>query len=68
MKRRHEVTLSQAKPKSFEQYIDAMAKNGVKVIPSINKADKLQGFRFELNGQNLKGSEVHRSMTGSNIW
>ena len=44
-----------------------MARNGIKVIPSINKANKLQGFRFEYNGQNLKGSEIHRTMTGSNI-
>lgn len=67
IKKRHETTISQMRPKSFEQYINAMASNGVKVIPSINKANKLQGFRFELDGQNLKGSEVHRSMTGSNI-
>lgn len=67
MKKIHEVTLSQIKPKSFQQYMDAMASNGVKVIPSINKANKLQGFRFELNGHNLKGSEVHRSMTGTKI-
>ncbi len=67
VQRRHNLTLKQFKPKSFEQYIDAMARNGVKVIPSINKANKLQGFRFEYNGQNLKGSEIHRTMTGSNI-
>ena len=64
---RHHLTLKQFKPKSFEQYIDAMAKNGINVIPSINKANKLQGFRFEYKGQNLKGSEIHRTMTGSNI-
>lgn len=67
VQRRHNLTLKQFKPKSFEQYIDAMARNGVKVIPSINKANKLQGFRFEYNGQNLKGSEINRTMTGSNI-
>ncbi|WP_339655326.1 relaxase/mobilization nuclease domain-containing protein [uncultured Maribacter sp.] len=67
VQRRHNLTLKQFKPKSFEQYIDAMARNGIKVIPSINKANKLQGFRFEYNGQNLKGSEIHRTMTGSNI-
>lgn len=44
-----------------------METNGVKVIPSINKSGNLQGFRFEFNGYNLKGSEVQRSMTGSNI-
>lgn len=45
----------------------AMETNGVNVIPSINKSGSLQGFRFELDGYNLKGSEVHRSMSGSNI-
>ena len=44
-----------------------MQNNGVKVLPSINKSGNIQGFRFEFNGYNLKGSEVHRSMTGGNI-
>lgn len=67
VQRRHHLALKQFKPKSFAQYIDAMAKNGINVIPSINKANKLQGFRFEYKGQNLKGSEIHRTMTCSNI-
>jgi len=67
IKRRHEFTINQLKSKTFQLYIDGMARNGVKVIPSINKANKLQGFRFEFQGHNLKGSEVHRSMTGGNI-
>jgi len=37
------------------------------VIPSINKSNQLQGFRFEYKGINLKGSEVHRSMTGGKL-
>ena len=44
-----------------------MKQNDVKVIPSINKAGKLQGFRFEYEGHNLKGSEVHRSMAGGRL-
>ena len=44
-----------------------MGEKGIKVIPSINRQQKLQGFRFEYKGQNLKGSEVHRSMTGGRI-
>lgn len=39
----------------------------VKVIPSINKSNKLQGFRFEFQGRNLKASEVHRSISGGRI-
>ena len=67
IKRRHDITMKNFKPRNFEQYIKGMETNGVKVIPSINKANKLQGFRFEFDGYNLKGSEVHRSMSGGNI-
>lgn len=67
MKRRHELTLKQFAPTNFNDYIKYMKTNGVEVIPSINKAGKLQGFRFKFDGHNLKGSEVHRSMTGGNI-
>ncbi|WP_423820204.1 relaxase/mobilization nuclease domain-containing protein [Salinimicrobium sp. TIG7-5_MAKvit] len=67
IKRRHDITMKNFKPRSFDQYIKAMETNGVKVIPCINKANKLQGFRFEFDGYNLKGSEIHRSMSGGNI-
>ena len=39
----------------------------VEVIPSINKGNKLQGFRFRFHGHNFKASEVHRSMSGGRI-
>ena len=67
IKRRHDITMNNFKPRNFDQYIKAMESNGVKVIPSINKGNKLQGFRFEFDGCNLKGSEIHRSMSGGNI-
>ena len=57
----------QAKPRSLDEYIGKMKNSGVKVLPSINKANQLQGFRFEYNGVNLKGSQVHRSMSGNKI-
>ena len=44
-----------------------MKQRNIDVIPSINKSNKLQGFRFEYKGQNLKGSEVHRSMSMGRI-
>jgi len=44
-----------------------MERNNVKVIPSINRQNQLQGFRFEYKGTNLKGSEVHRSMSMGRI-
>ncbi|MHB1105410.1 MAG: relaxase/mobilization nuclease domain-containing protein [Lutibacter sp.] len=67
IKRRHDLTMKQFKPKSFDAYIKDMQVNGVKVIPTINNQNKLQGFRFEFSGHNLKGSEVHRNMSIGNI-
>ena len=63
----HEKVMDKYRPKDFDQYIERMKQNEVKVIPSINKAGKLQGFRFEYKGHNLKGSEVHRSMSGARL-
>ncbi len=51
----------------MDTYIKLMKEKSIIVIPSINKQRKLQGFRFEYKGQNLKGSEVHRSMSGGKI-
>lgn len=67
MKQIHEKVLTEMKPKDFDHYIKYMKQRNVKVIPSINKANQLQGFRFEYKGQNLKGSEVHRSMSMGRI-
>lgn len=67
IKRRHDLTMKQFQPKSFDAYVKGMEANGVKVIPTINKQDKLQGFRFGFDGHNLKGSEVHRNMSMGNI-
>lgn len=44
-----------------------MQEKQITVIPVINKSKELQGFRFEYKGQSLKGSEVHRSMSASNL-
>ena len=63
----HEEVIRSERPKSLDAYIKLMEEKGIKVIPSINRQEKLQGFRFEYNGQNLKGSEVHRSMSGGRI-
>lgn len=63
IKQIHEKVMEEKKPKDFDQYIKYMKQHKVKVIPSINKSNKLQGFRFEFKGHNLKGSEVHRSMS-----
>jgi hypothetical protein len=57
----------ESRPKSLDDYIKGMNTRNIKVIPSINKSNQLQGFRFEYQGINLKGSEVHRSMSGSKL-
>ena len=57
----------ESRPKSLDEYINKMKENQVIVIPSINKSNQLQGFRFEYKGVNLKGSDVHRSMTGGKL-
>ena len=67
IKRRHDLTMKQFRPISFKEYMEGMKANGVKVIPCINKANKLQGFRFQFDNYNLKGSAIHRSMSGGNI-
>lgn len=67
IKRRHDLTMKQFEPKSFDDYVKSMEANGVKVIPTINNQNKLQGFRFEFDGNNLKRSDVHRNMSLVNI-
>ena len=51
------------KPNSFQDYIDLMADYKITVKPAINKKNQLQGFRYHYKGIDLKGSEVHRSMS-----
>ena len=67
IKQSHEKVITEMKPKDFDQYIRYMKQNNVEVVPSINKVNQLQGFRFTYNGHNLKGSDVHRSMSMGRI-
>ncbi|GMN11877.1 relaxase/mobilization nuclease domain-containing protein [Croceitalea sp. MTPC9] len=67
IKQLHEKVIETERPKSLDAYIKLMKEKDIKVIPSINIQNKLQGFRFEYKGQNLKGSEVHRSMSGGRL-
>ena len=67
IRRIHETTMDNEKLKTLDAYIKAMKEQHVNVVPSINKGNRLQGFRFEYKGQSFKGSEVHRSMSGSRL-
>ncbi len=51
-------------PKNLHEYQKEMSKLGIKVIPTINKQGKVQGYRFQHidSGINLKASEVDRSL------
>jgi len=63
----HQRVMENERPKTLDDYIKAMQERNVEVVPSINKANKLQGFRFEYQGHNFKASKVHRSMSGGKI-
>lgn len=63
----HQKVMENECPKTLNDYMKAMKAQNVEVIPSINKANKLQGFRFQYQGHNFKASEVHRSMSGGRI-
>lgn len=63
----HRKVMEAQRPKTLDGYMKAMKEQNVEVLPSINRANKLQGFRFEYQGHNFKASEVHRSMSGGEI-
>lgn len=67
IRRIHESTMDNEKLKTLDAYIKAMKAQDVHVVPSINKGNRLQGFRFEYKGESFKGSEVHRSMSGGKL-
>jgi len=63
----HQKIMENERPKTLDDYIKTMKAQKDEVIPSINKANKLQGFGSSTKGQNFKASEVHRSMSGGRI-
>ena len=63
----HQNVMKTERPKTLDSYIKTMQERKVSVIPSINKANRLQGFRFKYKDHNFKASEVHRSMSGGRI-
>ncbi|WP_282179252.1 relaxase/mobilization nuclease domain-containing protein [Maribacter stanieri] len=63
----HHKVMESDRPKTLDSYIKAMQERNEEVIPTINKSNRLQGFRFQYEGHNFKASEVHRSMSGGRI-
>jgi hypothetical protein len=62
IKRILELPLNHLKRKSLDACIMAMETNGVEVIPTTNNQNKLQRFRFEFNGHNLKSSDFYSNL------
>lgn len=61
---KHEIAFNNYHPNNYQNYLKKMEKFNIKVHPVINKSsNKLQGFRYQFKDINLKGSEVHRSMS-----
>lgn len=63
---KHKAVL-QHRPRDFKAYSELMQASGAKIIPTINKANRLQGYRVEFQGVNLKATEVNRSMSLSKM-
>lgn len=64
----HQEVLKQ-NPQSFKDYIKQMDLKGIEVKPTINKQGQIQGFRIidKETKRDFKASEIHRSMSGSNL-
>lgn len=64
IQKKHELSFSAFHPEKYQNYVKEMGKFDIKVNPVINKkSQKLQGFRYQFKDVNLKGSDVHRSMS-----
>ena len=63
IKEKHEYCFKKLNPKTSLDYINQMRQLNINVIPVSNKSNELIGFRYEYKNTNLKGSEVHRSLS-----
>ncbi len=59
--------LKEHQPTDFGLYCSLMKKEGVLITPNLNKKNKIQGYRIDYKGVNLKASEVHKSLTLSKL-
>lgn len=55
------------RPRDFRAYREQMKSKGVEILPTINKSNRLQGFRVEFQGLNLKATQVHETMSLSKM-
>jgi hypothetical protein len=52
---------------SLSGYIERMTKHGYKPYFKFSNADDVVGVKFDVNGELVKGSAIHRSMSGRKI-
>jgi len=59
----HNDIMINGKPKDFNEYSKMMNSKGIEIIPTITKQGKIQGFRVNYQGYDLKATQVHRNMS-----
>lgn len=63
IKEKHEASFNFFHPENHSKYIKKMKEFDITLKPVISKSNKFQGFRYQFKNANLKGSEVHRSLS-----
>lgn len=63
----HIETINNLKTKTFDLYCDAMKKNNISIVPTINSSKMIQGLRYKIGNKSFKGSEINKSMSIQNI-
>ena len=59
----HNNIMINGRPKDFNDYTEMMNSKGIEIIPAITKQGKIQGFRVNYQGYDLKATQVHRNMS-----
>lgn len=65
---KHQAVMME-RPQTFQKYIFQMKQQGLEVNPTINRQGQVQGFRVRdlKTDKEYKMSEIHRSMSASNL-
>ena len=58
---KHKAVLEH-RPKDFKTYSELMKSSGVEIKPTINKAGRMQGYKVEFQGVELKASSIKESV------
>lgn len=63
----HDFCIERRNIKNFEEYQNYLLGYDVTINKIVSKSNKLLGFRYIFQGVNLKGSEVHRSLSKNKL-